>query len=55
MENEKKQKLVIDGNAFYEVDLDCIEEKKRKQKKNLQIYSRKPLPEERRQNINNDR
>lgn len=21
---EKKQKLVIDGNAFYELDLDCI-------------------------------
>ena len=31
METEKKQKLVIDGNAFYEIDLKCLEEKKKKQ------------------------
>ena len=30
MEKEKNQKLVIDGNAFYEIDLDCMEEKKKK-------------------------
>ena len=28
MESEKKQRLVIDGNAFYEIDLKCLEEKK---------------------------
>ena len=31
MESEKKQRLVIDGNAFYEIDLKCLEEKKKKQ------------------------
>ena len=31
MEFEKKQKLVIDGNSFYEIDLKCLEEKKQKQ------------------------
>ena len=31
MESEKKQKLVIDGNSFYEIDLKCLEEKKKKQ------------------------
>lgn len=29
----KKEKLVVDGNAFYEVDLDCIEKKKNLHKK----------------------
>lgn len=27
--DEKKRKLVIDGNAFYEIDLECV---RRKQK-----------------------
>lgn len=31
METEKNQKLVIDGNAFYEIDLKCLEEKKKRQ------------------------
>ena len=31
METEKKQKLVVDGNAFYEIDLKCLEEKRKKQ------------------------
>ena len=31
MESEKKQKLVIDGNAFYEIDLKCLEDKKKEQ------------------------
>ena len=25
---EKKEKLVIDGNAFYEIDLECVKKKK---------------------------
>lgn len=29
--DEKKHKLIIDGNAFYEVDLEC--EKKKKEEK----------------------
>ena len=28
--NEKKQKLILDGNAFYEIDLECLKQKKRK-------------------------
>lgn len=31
MGTEKKQKLVIDGNAFYEIDLKCLEDKKKEQ------------------------
>lgn len=29
---EKKRKLVIDGNAFYELDLECLRKKKEKNK-----------------------
>lgn len=28
--NEKKQKLILDGNAFYEIDLECLKQKKKK-------------------------
>ena len=31
MESEKKQELVIDGNSFYEIDLRCLEKKRKKQ------------------------
>ena len=27
MESEKKQELVIDGNSFYEIDLQCVQKK----------------------------
>lgn len=36
--DEKKHKLVIDGNAFYELDLECQkkkEEMERKKKNNI--------------------
>ena len=29
--NEKKQKLILDGNAFYEIDLECLKQKKEKE------------------------
>ena len=29
---EKKQRLVLDGNAFYEIDLECLREKEKKRK-----------------------
>ena len=32
MGTEKKQKLVIDGNAFYEIDLKCLEDQKGQRK-----------------------
>ena len=28
---EKKEMLIIDGNAFYEIDLKCLEDKKKEQ------------------------
>ncbi|MDO4337894.1 MAG: hypothetical protein Q4C91_07375 [Eubacteriales bacterium] len=37
---EKKQKVVLDGNAFYEIDLECVRKKQKErqtpQKKNQQ-------------------
>ena len=33
MESEKKQKLVIDGNAFYEIDDESMKKKQAIQKK----------------------
>ena len=41
---EKKEKLVLDGNAFYELDLECLKdkeirmkrEKERREEKNRQ-------------------
>lgn len=29
---ERKQRLIIDGNAFYELDLDCVRRKDRQRK-----------------------
>lgn len=29
--NEKKKKLILDGNAFYEIDLECLKQKKEKE------------------------
>lgn len=31
MDTDQKRKLVIDGNAFYEIDLKCLEEKRKRQ------------------------
>ena len=28
---EKKEMLIINGNAFYEIDLKCLEDKKKEQ------------------------
>ena len=41
MEKEKNQKLVIDGNAFYEIDLDCMEEKKKNFRRSPKSHFRK--------------
>ena len=30
---EKKEKLVLDGNAFYELDLECLKNKRQKMQK----------------------
>ena len=27
---EKKEMLIIDGNAFYEIDMECVREKEQK-------------------------
>ena len=29
---ENNEKLVIDGNAFYEIDLECVREKEKKKR-----------------------
>lgn len=29
--DENKEKLVMDGNAFYEIDLECVRSKKKQQ------------------------
>lgn len=43
--NQKQEhhKIIIDGNAFYEIDLDCMHEKeeKRKHKKNQERRQRR--------------
>lgn len=37
-ERKERSKLIIDGNAFYELDLDCVRcrEARRKEKENFQ-------------------
>lgn len=37
---EQKQKLVLDGNAFYEIDLECVK-KKEKERQTLQKKKQK--------------
>lgn len=39
--DEKKHKLIIDGNAFYEVDLEC--EKKKKEEKEKRVNEKKRI------------
>lgn len=42
-ESETKEKLVMEGNAFYEIDMECVKEKQRrleKQKTGGKIKSR---------------
>lgn len=42
--NEKTKRLVIDGNAFYELDIKCMEERAQKGKS-----GKKPLQQPKRQ------
>ncbi len=30
-EKRKTEKLIVDGNAFYELDIDCMERQKKKE------------------------
>ena len=30
---EKKEMLIIDGNAFYEIDMECVREKEQKKRR----------------------
>lgn len=32
--DKNKEKLVIDGNAFYEIDLECVRNKNRQKNRN---------------------
>lgn len=44
MEQEEKRKeqlqTVLDGNAFYEIDLKCVKRKQEEKKKNMQKRQR---------------
>ena len=31
--DEKKEKLVLEGNAFYEIDMECVREKEQKKRR----------------------
>lgn len=37
----KQQRLVIDGNAFYEIDLECVEKRKGQKEKREQGKTKK--------------
>lgn len=37
---EKKHRLVVDGNAFYEVDLECERKKKEENEKRKKLKSK---------------
>lgn len=39
-DRDKKRKLIIDGNAFYELDLECMRQKER-QRENMKQNSQK--------------
>lgn len=39
---EEKHKLIIEGNAFYEIDLECLKKKEQEKKE----QERKEYPEE---------
>lgn len=40
-EKRKTEKVIVDGNAFYELDLDCIERQKRKRESLARGYKKK--------------
>lgn len=42
------EKLIINGNAFYELDLDCVE-KRQKEKEIRQTRQTQPTPAKKRQ------
>ena len=35
--DENKEMLVIDGNAFYEIDMECVRNKNRQKNRNIQL------------------
>ena len=41
--DEKKEKLIIEGNAFYDIDLECV--RKKKEQKNRQDIINKSYPD----------
>ena len=44
--DEKKEKLIISGNALYEIDLECICRKKMEQQKKQRIERTSPVSSE---------
>ena len=35
--DENKEKLVMDGKAFYEIDMECVRKKTRQKNRNTQL------------------
>ena len=38
---EKKEMLVIDGNAFYEIDLECVKKREQEEKKKKEAQQKR--------------
>lgn len=39
--DKKKEKLVQEGNAYYEIDLECVERKKKEQEKRKRMQEKR--------------
>lgn len=39
--DEKKEKVVIEGNAFYEIDLECEKKKRKEEERKKQQYKKR--------------
>ena len=42
---EKKEKLIVSGNAFYEIDMDCIRKKEAEEKRREEEYKPENIKE----------
>ena len=38
---EEKEKVVIDGNAFYEIDLECLRAKEKEEERKKEEYKKR--------------
>lgn len=45
---EEKQRIILEGNAFYEIDLECLNEKKQKKEQDEKKEQQKEQQEKQR-------